>query len=171
MQVSSPHFVLSPNELLDYLSKLLVTLRDATHSAIRASEEAVSKALADGNQEAAGRITELEGSLAAMQAELDVARTDIVRISASERKEREERDAAMNGVLEDLHIERKEVKKMKSELRELKKAHDLLQAQSSEDKKAWKQDRARLQKLSAELENLKRSAGKPLESLGFSKYH
>lgn len=154
---------LSPNELLDYLSRLLVTLRDATHSAIQASEETVTRLSSTLNAEASAKISELESSLASMQGEVDKAVSETRRIQELYNGLQEDFDQQKVSLAEAAELneaeEQRSTKTMR-ELQELKKAHEKLRSQYEDERRASKKDRELIKTLQNEVESLKRSTGK-----------
>ena len=69
-RIPAPHLTLAPHDLTEYLSKLLITLRDAAVSATRSSREEVEALREQQAATVSEQVRELEESLAAMQRDL-----------------------------------------------------------------------------------------------------
>lgn len=71
-----PHLVLPPNELTEHLSRLFIRLREAVVTSVTSQQAEAAMLDQQRYDVEAGKVRELEESLAAMQAELDDARLD-----------------------------------------------------------------------------------------------
>lgn len=160
VHTTSLHLALSPNEIMDYLSKLLLTLRDATLSVLHESEEAVTAAQALASQEAMNKITELETSLTVMQSELDAARLEVKEVNELYESAQLTKSTGEANALEKAKVDRQEAKKAKAELEESKRLYKDLKTQYEQEKAARMEAKSNLDSLQAELSTLKRRASK-----------
>lgn len=149
---------------MDFLSKLLITLREAALQTIQVSEEAASAAEGLVRQEAAGKINELEASLNQMQADLDMA-----RLEAKEATELYEATKLAKNSSEAKAVERAtsasaQAKKAKVELEESRKMYQELEARYEREKATSKEARSSLESAQAELTHFRKRAGEHIHA-------
>lgn len=144
---------------MDYLSKLLLSLRDATLSAIHNAEEAVSAAQAEAQEDTTKKIIELEMSLSAMQADLDAARLEAIEAKKHYELAQLGERSSESKALERAKLDRREAKKAKADLEEFKISYEKLKLQHERERTDLLETVSKLQGLEVEVGTLKRRAG------------
>ena len=116
VDLPSSHMSLSPNELTEHLTRLLITLRDAAVGAVddaRTDKEAADETKRETETH---RIQELEESLAVMQAELDQAQALVEQLQTDVMSYKLEEETRNEQLAADGKQERAEMRRQKKEL-------------------------------------------------------